>query len=111
MTTEPGASPPCRVTSDRLCAELAARGCDGNQRLALNTGFFCRIRYRGFSLELPHDVVHGQHDDEVDDGCLQQERDHGVEKDAVVDLAAMEVNDERRKVRLAAQGCDERGED
>jgi hypothetical protein len=42
---------------------------------------------------------------------LQQERDHGIEKDAVVDLAAMEVNDERRKVRLAAQGCDERGED
>jgi hypothetical protein len=94
------ASPPCRVTSDRLCAELAARGCDGNQRLALDTGFFCRIRYRRFSLELSYDVVHGHHNDEVDDSCLQQERDHGVEKDAVVDLAAIDVKDERRESGL-----------
>jgi hypothetical protein len=104
-------SPPSRVASDRLCAELAARGCDGNQRLALDTGFFCRIRYRRFSFELSHDVVHGHHNDEVDDGCLQQERDHGVEKDAVVDLAAIHVEDERREVRLANKGCDDRGKD
>ena len=104
-------SPPSRVASDRLCAELAARGCDGNQRLALDAGFFRRIHHRRFSLELPHDVVHGHHNDEVDDGCLQQERDHGVEKDAVVDLAASDVKHERREVRLANQGCNERGED
>jgi hypothetical protein len=41
---------------------------------------------------------------------LQQERDHGVEKDAVVDLAAIEVKDERREVRLANKRCDEQGD-
>src|SRR5579864_1470934 len=92
---------------DRLSAMRAAPRVDGNLAQAFRTLPGCRIS-RGRSFAHPRNQqVHWRHHKEVNRHRNQQERNRCVDEVADKELAVVNGEANRRKIRLADQGCDE----
>jgi len=93
---------------DRLSAELAASGGGGDLGEALRAGFVGD----GFgALDAGEQLLHGKHEEEVDDEGDDQEIDDRCNEAAVSDRCNADVEDNISEVGLANGGAEEWGDD
>lgn len=95
------------VRLDGLSAGLAARGSEGDLRQALGAGL---VGDGLGSLDSREELLHREHEEEVDDTGKDEEVDASGDEAAVFNGGSVDVEDEGREIGFAYDRADERAD-